>query len=292
MGSNGIFVPPLPQTEAGEANRVLDGSNSHYKSFLQRTEDNQVHDLICVGFGPAALAIAVALHDTFENEQAQYVERLPKVAFLAKQSCFSWHAGMLLEGATMQISFLKDMATLRNPQSSFTFLNYLHIKNRLLKFSNLETFLPHRIEFEDYLRWCASWFEDVVHYNQEVLEIRPEKISSVNQRVDGFSVVSRNTETGAVTIRKARNVVIASGGRAAIPPPFPQAHRRLMHSSKFAMDISGVLPDRRAVYNIAVVGGGQSAAEIFNSLHDRYPNAQTRLVLKATALKPSDDSPL
>jgi L-ornithine N5-oxygenase len=39
------------------------------------------------------------------------------------------------------------------------------------------------------------------------------------------------------------------------------------------------------------VGSGQSAAEIFNDLQSRYPNSRTTLVIKDTALRPSDDSP-
>ena len=39
------------------------------------------------------------------------------------------------------------------------------------------------------------------------------------------------------------------------------------------------------------MGSGQSAAEIFDDLQTRYPNARTTLVIKDTALRPSDDSP-
>jgi L-ornithine N5-oxygenase len=199
---------------------------------------------------------------------------------------------MLLEGAKMQISFIKDMATLRNPRSSFTFLNYLHAKDRLVQFSNLDTFLPLRIEFEDYLRWCAEWFDDVAHYSQEVLEVRPEKSWRGTQQIDSFAVMSRNIATGAISTRKAKHVVLAAGGRPNIPRAFPERHPRLLHSSKFAYEIPNLLSERHTPYKIAVIGGGQSAAEIFNNLHDRYPNSETRLIVKGPALKPSDDSPL
>ena len=61
---------------------------------------NEVFDLICVGFGPASLAIAVALRD---------LQISAKILFLERQPRFAWHAGMLLPGARMQISFLKDV---------------------------------------------------------------------------------------------------------------------------------------------------------------------------------------
>jgi L-ornithine N5-oxygenase len=283
--------------EAGYSNGIsehffFDNFQQGNMSFLQPTSENELHDLICVGFGPASLAIAIALHDSLEKERQEAGENGPKVAFLEQQPRFAWHAGMLLEGAKMQISFIKDMATLRNPRSSFTFLNYLHSKNRLVQFSNLDTFLPLRMEFEDYLRWCAEWFGDVAYYSQEVLEVRPEKSLKGTQQIDSFAVVSRNTQTGTISTRKARHVVLAAGGRPIIPRAFPERHPRLLHSSKFAYEIPSLLPERNAAYKIAVIGGGQSAAEIFNNLHNRYPNSQTRLILKGPALKPSDDSPL
>src|SRR5690606_3374964 len=67
------------------------------------TLSNPMYDLICVGFGPASLAIAVAL---LESE----IQPSPRVLFIEKQNQFAWHSGMLLPGARMQISFIKDMA--------------------------------------------------------------------------------------------------------------------------------------------------------------------------------------
>jgi L-ornithine N5-oxygenase len=301
MSPHAVRSTAYEPVDATGGDGYSNGINKHFfsdnfkqgnRSLLQPTDESELHDLVSVGFGPASLAIAIALHDSLEKEGFDANENGPKVAFLEHQPRFAWHAGMLLEGAKMQISFIKDMATLRNPRSSFTFLNYLKVKDRLIQFSNLNTFLPLRIEFEDYLRWCAEWFDDVAHYSQEVLEIRPEKSWKGTQQIDIFAVVSRNTRTGTSSTRRARHVVVAAGGRPNIPRAFPERHPRMLHSSKFASDIPDLLPDRNAPYKIAVIGGGQSAAEIFNNLHGRYPNSQTRLVLKGPALKPSDDSPL
>jgi len=211
---------------------------------------------------------------------------------LEKQEQFGWHEGMLLPGATMQISFIKDLATLRNPRSEFTFINYLHRKNRLLQFTNLDTFLPQRIEYADYMKWCAAWFEEVVVYGQEVLCVRPNNMSRGSSKTDCFQVETKETRTGTVRALWARDVVIAVGGRPSMPEPFPSGHPRVLHSSQFASAIHKALPDPSQNYRIAVVGGGQSAAEIFNDLHTRYPNSHTRLIIKSSALKPSDDSPL
>lgn len=267
------------------------------RSHLRYTPEDELHDLVCVGFGPASLAIAVALHDALDGtdpslDMPSLQNRPPRVAFLEKQPQFAWHAGMLLPGARMQITFMKDMATLRNPRSEFTFLNYLFQKDRLVEFTNLNTFLPQRVEYEDYMKWCACWFEEVVQYDQEVVKVMPERSPSGDGEIASFTVVSQNLQTGKMETRRTKHVVIAAGGRPNLPPPFPSNHPKVIHSSKFSYISTEILPDFQRPYNVAVVGNGQSAAEIFDFLHAHYPNARTWLLIKGGALRPSDDSPL
>ncbi|KZF19678.1 putative L-ornithine 5-monooxygenase [Xylona heveae TC161] len=265
------------------------------RSVLRSTDPEELHDLICIGFGPASLAIATALHDSIISKTSgadgSPHEKTPRVAFLERQPQFAWHAGMLLPGAKMQISFLKDMATFRDPRSEFTFLNYLHRRKRLVPFVNLSTFLPLRAEYDDYLRWCAGWFDDVVSYGQEVVDIVPEKLNGEQEKINGFTVRSRNVKTGEITTRKARHVVIAVGGKPKIPQPLPSNNPHVIHSSRYSMAIPALLKDKSKNYRVAVVGAGQSAAEIFNDLHSRYPNSNTSLIIRGSALRPSDDSP-
>ncbi|ORX99678.1 L-ornithine 5-monooxygenase (L-ornithine N(5)-oxygenase) [Clohesyomyces aquaticus] len=266
------------------------------RSHLRYTPEDELHDLVCVGFGPASLAIAVALHDALDGTDPSLDIRglqieSPKVAFLERQQQFAWHAGMLLPGARMQITFMKDMATLRNPRSEFTFINYLFRKDRLIEFTNLNTFLPQRAEYEDYMRWCARWFEEVVQYDQEVLKIVPEKSPNGSDTISTFTVLSQNLQTGEIQSRRTKHVVIASGGRPNIPKPFPTSHPKVVHSSQFSHISTKLLQDFQHPYNVAVIGNGQSAAEIFNFLHVHYPNTRTRLLIKGGALRPSDDSP-
>lgn len=272
-------------------------SHPENRSHLRHTPQEELHDLVCIGFGPASLAIAVALHDTVDGSDPSLdiphlLGRSPKVAFLERQHQFAWHAGMLLPGARMQITFMKDMATMRNPRSEFTFINYLHKNDRLIEFTNLNTFLPQRVEYEDYMRWCAGWFEDVVEYGQEVVKIVPEKSANGSELIDTFVVMSKNLKTGELQTRRTRHVVIAAGGRPNIPKPFPTNHPRVVHSSQFQQISNKLLRNIHHPYNIAVVGNGQSAAEIFDFLHAHYPNARTKLLIKQGALRPSDDSPL
>ena len=128
-----------------------------------------IHDLIGIGFGPSNIALAIALDE--KRRDGRRVDAM----FIEKQAGFAWHKDMMLDQAHMQISFMKDLATLRNPTSRFTFINYLHEKKRLQDFINLKTFFPSRHEFNDYLGWAASQFEDACVYGEEVFEVLPEK---------------------------------------------------------------------------------------------------------------------
>ncbi|KAI1407700.1 L-ornithine 5-monooxygenase [Hypoxylon sp. FL1857] len=258
-------------------------------SHLRKAAQEDVHDLVCVGFGPASLAIAVAIHDAMDRGNLSKT-REPKVLFLEKQPRFAWHAGMLLPGAKMQISFIKDMASLRDPTSQFTFLNYLHKNDRLVEFINLNTFLPARVEYEDYLRWCASFFDDVVQYNTEVVSVSPAKASPEGS-VSTFTVTSKDVKTGTLKTYRAKNVLLAIGGQPSIPKCLPSNHPRVIHSSQYAHLIPRILDNPNSPYRVAVVGAGQSAAEIFNNVQTLYPNSRTSLIMRSEFLKPSDDSP-
>ncbi|MGW8391852.1 SidA/IucD/PvdA family monooxygenase [Pseudoduganella sp. HUAS MS19] len=238
-----------------------------------------IHDLIGIGFGPSNIALAIAL-----DEKRQAGGRLNSL-FIERQPGFIWHKNMLLDHAHMQVAFLKDLATLRNPTSRFTFVNYLHEKQRLQDFINLKTFYPSRHEFNDYFAWAAAQFEDQCIYGEEVFELVPEERDG---EVALLRVRSRD-QAGAIHERLARNLVVSIGGTASIPECFrPFRHDpRIFHSHTYLQGIAANAGAQR----IAVIGAGQSAAEIFMDLHGR-PNApQVDLVMRARAIKPSDASP-
>ena len=46
-----------------------------------------------------------------------------------------------------------------------------------------------------------------------------------------------------------------------------------------------------AAQRLAVIGSGQSAAEIFSDLTGRFPQAEVSLIMRSQALRPADDSP-
>src|SRR5689334_21498442 len=89
-----------------------------------------VYDLVGVGFGPSNLALAIAV----EEHNGRAGQDPVTAVFLERQPSFGWHRGMLLEDATMQVSFLKDLVTLRNPTSEYSFLCYLKDRDRLIDF--------------------------------------------------------------------------------------------------------------------------------------------------------------
>ena len=238
-----------------------------------------IHDLIGIGFGPSNVALAIALDE--KRHGAKPLDAL----FIERQPSFAWHPHMLLDQAHMQISFLKDLATLRNPTSRFTFINYLHEKGRLTDFVNLKSFFPSRHEFNDYLSWAAEQFDDACAYGEEVFEVLPEEKGG---EVALLRVRSRN-HSGKLIERLTRNLVVGIGGMANIPDSFRTLRNdpRVFHSSTYLQDIAQIGNPRR----VAVVGAGQSAAEIFMDLQGRPGTPQVDLITRARSIRPADDSP-
>lgn len=235
-------------------------------------------DVVGVGFGPSNLALAVAL--TEHNAGVPAAERL-SYHFVERQARFGWHRGMLLEDATMQISYLKDLATLRNPTSRFSFLSYLHAHDRLVDFINYGSAFPTRLEFHDYLEWAASSFTDAVSYGAEVTGIGA--VSGDPGRVE----VRAAGENGRLLRLRARNVVLATG----LTPNLPEGvalGARVWHSRDLLHRVDGLAgaePKR-----VAVVGAGQSAAETLQYLHRTFPEAEVCAVFARYGYSPADDS--
>ncbi|MDQ0377617.1 lysine N(6)-hydroxylase/L-ornithine N(5)-oxygenase family protein [Amycolatopsis thermophila] len=228
-----------------------------------------VYDLVGVGFGPSNLALAIAV--TEHNAGGDVVT----ARFLERQPRFGWHRGMLLDNATMQVSFLKDLVTMRNPASEFSFLSYLHSQGRLADFINHKNLFPLRIEFHDYLEWSAAKVSDLVSYGREVDVIMP---------VPGEEALF-DVRTGDGEVCRARNVVFGTGLRPNLPEGVT-AGDRIWHNHQLLHQIDGITDPARCV----VVGAGQSAAEVTAFLHDRFPRAEVCAVFARYGYSPSDDS--
>lgn len=232
-------------------------------------------DVVGIGFGPSNLASAIAFREMAPQLDVSFLEARPK---------FAWHPGMLFDEAMMQVSFLKDMASFRNPRSEFTFVNYLHAKHRLADFANLSTFYPTRIEFADYLSWCAAEFSGVVNYGYEVTAIEP--VYGPGGRVDRLRI-SATGPSGPVVIESA--AVLHAGGLESVMPQGVTAGARIFHSYEMIPRIDSIAPPPGAHYFVA--GSGQSAAEIIGLLHARDPTATITSVISRFGFTPADSSP-
>jgi lysine N6-hydroxylase len=193
---------------------------------------------VAVGAGPSNLSLA-ALASTFADEM--------RVTLFEKQPEVTWHAGLLVDGARIQSSVLKDLVTLVDPTNSFGFLSYLKAKRRLYRAVVRGLDRVARVEFEDYLRWVSTQLPGF-HGGETV-----ERIALEGRRF-------------LVTTSKGRmdcDTVVLGIGRQPFVPSFavPRLGCHVFHSSTFLSEPRDFTGKR-----VAVVGGGQSGAEVFREV--------------------------
>ncbi|AZE82442.1 L-ornithine N5-oxygenase [Pseudomonas orientalis] len=237
--------------------------------------EQKIHDVVGIGFGPSNISLAIAL-----QEMAPELD----VAFFDSAPGFGWHKGMLFKNATMQVTFLKDLVSFRNPRSHFTFVNYLHSKGRIAAFCNKKDFFPGRLEFHDYLSWCAAEFSDQVFYGHQVLSINEGGVDD-----DGSPLFRVQMQVGDMTTAVlARSVVHSLGLEPQLPlgvepgERVTHVHHLLAHLEKTALNADG---------HCVVVGGGQSAAEAVEYLLETYPAMNVTAIMARYGYTPADDSP-
>ncbi|MEU5897182.1 lysine N(6)-hydroxylase/L-ornithine N(5)-oxygenase family protein [Streptomyces venezuelae] len=238
-----------------------------------------VHDLIGIGFGPSNVAMAIALS---EHNASVGREETVTAHFFEQQPSFGWHRGMLIDDATMQVSFLKDLVTQRNPTSEFSFLCYLKSKGRLTDFINHKNLFPLRVEFHDYLEWAAAKVDDQVSYGHEVVGVTPFVRDGVVEYLD---VTVRSAE--GLAVHRARNLVIGTGLRPLMPEGVERGDR-VWHNSELLAKVEGL--EGTSPTRFVVVGAGQSAAENVAYLHRRFPEAEICAVFSRYGYSPADDS--
>jgi L-ornithine N5-oxygenase len=240
-------------------------------------DSRPVYDVVGIGFGPSGLALGIAIE---EHNASVGPGAAVSAKFVERQQRFGWHRGMLLPGTTMQVSFLKDLATMRNPHSTFSFVSYLHEQDRLVDFINGKSLFPSRIEFHGYLKWVADRLAHLVAYGTDVVDVRPVLDGD---HVVAFDVVARD---GAVT--RARNIVVATGLTPTLPQGIARS-ARVWHTSELLPRLAELGSERPRRF--VVVGAGQSAAETTEHLHDRFPTAEICSVFSRYGYSPADDSP-
>jgi L-ornithine N5-oxygenase len=247
-----------------------------------RTAGECPEDLVGIGFGPSNLALAIAVADHNRRD----TPRALRARFVEQQERFGWHRGMLLEGATMQVSFLKDLVTMRDPSSRFSFLMYLQERGRLADFINQKTFFPTRIEFHDYFEWCAAEFAGTVDYGRRVTEIRPVR---AGDRVEAVDVVSQSvSDPSDRRVLRTLNVAVGTGLTPRLPEGVTQGEH-VWHTRDLLFRAPEVKTRRHRRF--VVVGAGQSAAEAVDYLHRAFPDAEVNAVFTRYGYSPADDSP-
>lgn len=234
-------------------------------------------ELLAIGAGPANLALAAALDESAPDDLARgtlLIEQGENVA---------WQRGMLLPEAQSQVSFLKDLVTLRNPRSRFSFVNYLHSVGRLSTFINMANFWPYRTEISDYLRWVADSLARVrIEYGRRCEAIEPRRDADgtltgwLTRLADGSTIGSRHLVIG---IGRDRLVPREFAG---LPP------QRVVHSVEYAQRIAA-LPAAEP-YRVVVVGGAQSAAEMFDAVQKDLPHSRPTMVMRSIGLKTYENS--
>jgi lysine N6-hydroxylase len=202
------------------------------------TASHGVTDLVGVGFGPANLSLCALL----------FPHRHVTSLFFERETQFRWHDGLMLPGVRVQVSPLKDLVTLVDPTSRFSFLNFLSVHGRLYQQLIASRLGTSRQEFEQYFRWAAGQMDNAT-FEAEVTDVCVEG--------GAFTVLG-----GGRVLARARNIVLGTG-RVPYVPAFAAA--ALGGHMVHAADLMRCRPKTRG-RRVVVVGGGQSSAEVVHWL--------------------------
>ncbi|MEU1571063.1 SidA/IucD/PvdA family monooxygenase [Streptomyces collinus] len=224
--------------------------------------NTHILDYAAVGVGPANMSLAALAHP---------VEGL-RGAHLERRESFSWHPGLLLPEATLQVSLLKDLVTLVDPTSPFSFLSFLASEGRLYRFLAADFPAVLRAEFNQYLQWVAGRL--------------PSLTFGADVRSVDFHGGAFRLRTGEQEVT-ARHLVLGTGLTPSVPEPFrPLLGPTVFHSGEFLLRAPEVTGRR-----VVVVGGGQSGAEIVRYLAAGAAPESITWVSRRSSFLPMDDSP-
>jgi lysine N6-hydroxylase len=222
-------------------------------------------EVLGTGLGPFNLSLAALVEPLTDL----------RVRFLEARSSFQWHSGMMLPGARLQVSFLKDLVTLVDPSSPFSFLNFLAAERRLYRFLIADDGRCSRQEFERYYQWVAGQLKSV-RWDQRV-----ERIELCGER---FAVT-----TADGTEVTADNIVVGSGRQ----PWLPEFARPLVGDSVLHSGQLRLVNPQLAGKSVMVVGAGQSGAEVVSHVLSGAMGLPAALtwVSSRVGFLPIDDSP-
>ncbi|MEQ5841276.1 SidA/IucD/PvdA family monooxygenase [Paraburkholderia acidicola] len=233
-------------------------------------------DIIGIGFGPANIALAVALEELTEGLSVQFLE---------KRRSKGWQEGMLLEESDIQNHPLRDLVTPRNPRSRYSFTNFLFENGRLFEHLNLGLPFPLRIEYEQYVCWVAGFFDHQVTYGVNVTGITP-LVDRGTGALQGYVV-----RDAAGREWRARAVVVAPGRTPNVPAQFAHADsERIVHLNDYLFALKRACEDGRKP-RVAVVGGSQSAVEILLHAHGSGACESVTGITRNFGFRQKDTSP-
>jgi lysine N6-hydroxylase len=206
----------------------------------------KIYDIIGIGIGPFNLGLA-ALTDSIPNLTC---------AFFDQNEKFNWHPGMLLDNSRLQVPFLADLVTLADPRSKFSYLNYVHTKQRIIPFAIHEQYYIRRKEYNDYCCWVIAQLKNL-HFGCRCESVRYVKSRNV------YEVLIKEISSGSSLKFCAKHLVLGVGNVPSIPDFASNLHSdNIVHSSGYLFAKDRILQKK----SIAIIGSGQSAAEIFSDL--------------------------
>lgn len=231
----------------------------------------RIYDILGIGFGPANLALAIALEETLPDVTSHFLEA---------RAAPAWQDGMLLSGSNIQNNPVRDLVTLRNPRSRYSFINYLFEEDRLIEHLNLPVEFPLRKEYAQYFRWVATHFARYADFGANVVDLEASDLG------DGPGYVA-TTQDGRRFAGRA--VAVGPGRTPYVPEPFAAAlGPRVFHLTDYLPRMASLTrPPKR----VAVIGGSQSAVEIVLDLAKRFPEAEVVNYVRSFSLRLKDTSP-
>ncbi|MGW5654764.1 lysine N(6)-hydroxylase/L-ornithine N(5)-oxygenase family protein [Streptomyces humi] len=244
-------------------------------------EPEAPRDLVGIGIGPSNLSLAALAHPLTELDTVFYEQR-PR---------FDWHAGLLIDGTTVQVPFLADLVTLADPASPWSFLNYLKARERLFPFYFAERFHIQRAEYDAYCRWVAESLPGL-RFSHQVDAVR------WNSERDLFEVdhtqLDAEGEAEALGRTYTKNIVLGVGTVPYVPDPL----KPLVESPGVPVVHAADYLDHREAFlaaeHVTVVGSGQSGAEVFLDLLRNRPAGCEKLhwIGRSEAFAPMEYSKL
>lgn len=191
---------------------------------------NHLYDLIGIGIGPFNLGLAALAQPILSF----------KTVFLDQKQQFSWHEGLMIDGATLQVPFYADLVTLADPCSPYSFLNFLKAKNRMFRFACNENYYIERREYQQYCRWVASRLDSLC-FDQRVQQIE------YNAQQNCYTVTAQSA-AGEKTVYYCKHLVIGIGTVPFVPACAADLYRagRIIHSAQYLQ--------QKTVINIILTG--------------------------------------